>query len=81
MVYCLLFAMLMIPCDKCSHFINEKDTYYEKKLAADMKIITHMGIPGFNDFHSLQDIICRWCYRLLPHYQQDFYKKMELKND
>ena len=59
--YCLLFAVLMIPCGRCSNMINEGDTYYEKKACSDMSIITHMQAPHFENFYSAEDTICKWC--------------------
>ena len=61
----LVLLLLIIMCDRCHNFINEERGYYICE-----------NVYGQTYHQRLDKIICKRCYRLLPTYIQDYYKKV-----
>ena len=61
----LIVLLLMMLCDRCRGFIDEERGYYVCENAYEHQ--THQ---------RLDKNICKNCYRLLPIYIQDNYKKV-----
>jgi len=66
----LMLLLLVLFCDRCHGFVNEERGYYECE-----------NVYEYQTNQRLDKNICKSCYRLLPTYLQDNYKKVSERKE